>query len=865
MDLRIDQPIWLLLVIPLVLYMIWILKTKTLQTREHWFIFFLRFIAIFCLLFAATSPYLSLPIRQQQVVFLVDRSASMKGTDKNVASWIEESLKTRKDKQNVGVYSFAKGIQTDVGITNVAIQLPKWQDLSDTSETNIASALQLVTNLLPKNKASRLVLLSDGLETNGNVENQLNYFKNNNIQIDTVQLANNQVADTAITDFQTPNIAYEGEEQPLQVQIETTEPTDGELVITLNDETIAKKNVSLDVGKNTITVKHIANKQGLLKYEAILKVKNDTFIENNKWMSITNVKGTPRVLLVHGNNQSTTLAKIIGRKELTIKNIAASELPSSQTSYLQYEAIIFDNVPGHEVGEAKMRLIEQSVKNFGVGFMMVGGDNSFGLGGYFKTPIEKLLPVEMEVKGKEQLPSLGLVIVMDRSGSMSGNKIELAKEASARSVELLRKSDTFGFIAFDSQPWSIIDTAPLKNKKQAIKDILAVNPEGGTEIYQSLQMAYEQLKPLKLQRKHIILLTDGQSSTNASYEVLTAEGKKSNITMSTVAIGDDADRKLLEELSRFGNGRFYDVRDEETIPSILARETSMMTRTYIEDHPFYPIISSVTPWDTLFNDGVPQMNAYIATTAKQTAKVIAKSEKDDPVITQWNYGLGKSIAYTSDTSGKWAGDWARWNKWSQFWNLAVSEILPSFDEVPYSISQQTDGSYLITDVAQKSAFMDISVVDDDGKDVEITEETIAPGKTKVYIDHKPGLVYFSVSNEDNGTFKAGITIPYNKEYQLQQPNSELLQQIAKSTGGKMLEKPKEAFRNLPKSSFEQQNITIWFVLIAMVLFFVDITLRRFGWKTIRGGVLIRENSTKTEKQIEDKRLDVESLLKKKRK
>lgn len=864
MDLRIDQPIWLLLAIPLIVYIIWFLKKKTLQMREHWVIFFLRFIAIFCLLFAATSPYLSLPIRQQQVVFLVDRSASMKGTDESVGSWIEDGLKVRKHEQNVGVYSFAKGIQTDVAITNEAIQLPKWQDLSDTNETDIASALQLVTNMLPKDKAARIVLLSDGLETTGNIENQLNYFKNNHIQIDTVQLTNNQVTDTAITDFQTPNIAYEGEEQSLQVQLETTEPTDGELVITLNDETIAKKNVSLDTGKNTITFKHIANKQGLLKYEAILKVKNDTFIENNKWMSVTNVEGPPRVLVVHADEKTTHLSKYIQPKKLTVKTISASELPSTQTSYLQYDAIIFDNVPGHEVGEVKMEMIKQSVKNFGVGFMMTGGDSSFGLGGYFKTPIEQLLPVEMEVKGKEQLPSLGLVIVMDRSGSMAGSKIELAKEASARSVELLRKNDTFGFIAFDSQPWSIMNTAPLKNKKQAIKDILSVSPEGGTEIFQSLEMAYQQLEPLKLQRKHVILLTDGQSSTNASYQMLIEEGKKSNITLSTVAIGDDADRQLLEELSRFGTGRFYDVRDEETIPSILSRETSMMTRTYIEDHPFYPSISSEIPWETLFTDGVPQMNAYIATTAKQTAKVIAKSKKDDPVIAQWNYGLGKSIAYTSDTDGKWAGDWARWSEWSKFWSLAVSEILPSYEEVPYSISKQLDGSYLVTDVAKKSAFMDVSVVDDTGKKVEITEETIAPGQTKVFLNHKPGLVYFSVSNETNGSYKAGITIPYNKEYQMQQPNSELLQQIAKSTGGEVLKNPEEAFRNLPKKSFEQQNITVWFVLMGMILFFLDITLRRFGWKTIKG-IWIRNNSREIEEQTEENRLDVETLLKKKRK
>ena len=174
-----------------------------------------------------------------------------------------------------------------------------------------------------------------------------------------------------------------------------------------------------------------------------------------------------------------------------------------------------------------MGIIEQAVKNFGVGFMMVGGENSFGLGGYFKTPIETLLPVEMEVKGKQQLPSLGLVIVFDRSASMTGSKIELAKEAAVRSVELLREGDTFGFIAFDTNPWEIIETKPLEDKEEAINTILSVSGQmEELKFIASLAMAYENLSDLQLQRKHIILLTDGQSYTSESYEELIEEGKE---------------------------------------------------------------------------------------------------------------------------------------------------------------------------------------------------------------------------------------------------------------------------------------------------------------------------------------------------
>lgn len=334
----------------------------------------------------------------------------------------------------------------------------------------------------------------------------------------------------------------------------------------------------------------------------------------------------------------------------------------------------------------------------------------------------------MEVKGKEQIPSLGLTIVLDRSGSMSGNKINLAKEAAARSVELLREDDTFGFIAFDDRPWEIIPPIPLEDKQQVIEQILSVAPNGGTEIYTSLSLAYERMQDLKLQRKHIILLTDGQAATNSSYDQLIEEGKKANITLSTVAIGQDSDRGLLQYLAEAGAGRFYDVADEETIPSILSRETSMLTRTYIEDNPFYPIIGGGTKWQSLFKDGVPKMNAYIATTAKQTANVIAESEKDDPVLAEWKYGLGKTMAFTSDSEGKWSGDWARFQGWSDFWNTTVSELLPAYNEVPYNIQQQSDGSFIVSDPTAKSAFMDIVVVDEKGEELSIIEEPLAPGK-----------------------------------------------------------------------------------------------------------------------------------------
>ncbi|MBK3495382.1 VWA domain-containing protein [Viridibacillus sp. YIM B01967] len=865
MDLRIDHPLWLLLFIPTLLYFGWAwIQSGKRYKREHKIIFYMRVLAISLLVFALSAPYILLPIKEEQVVFLVDRSASMKGTKKEIASWIQESMESSKDYQIKGVYSFADGFQTDLSLSSKKTNLPEWPALKNIGQTNLANALQLASNVVDSKKATRIVVFSDGVETAGSATDQLSQLQNSNIQIDTVKIDKPVKQDVAITSFDTPPVAYKGEQQQLTVQIESSTNTTGELSLSANDQVIEKQKVQLDSGSNTVTFRHKPKGDGLFKYKAQLKMAEDALLENNELTSVTTVQGTPRILLVHGDDvKASSLANVIDQNTLVVEDISAMELPSMQSSYIGYDAIIFDNVSGHLVGEEKMSMIEQAVKNFGMGFMMIGGENSFGLGGYFKTPIETILPVEMEVKGKEQLPSLGLTIVLDKSGSMDGNKIKLAKEAAVRSVELLRDDDTFGFIAFDDRPWEIIPPAPLTDKEQAIEKILSVPPNGGTEIYSSLSFAYESLRDLKLQRKHIILLTDGEAATSSSYDQLIEEGKNANITLSTVAIGQDSDRSLLQYLAEVGAGRFYDVADEETIPSILSRETSMLTRTYIEDNPFYPIIDGGAKWQSLFTEGVPKMNAYIATTAKQTANVIVESEKDDPVLAEWKYGLGKTMAFTSDTKGKWTGDWARWQEWSNFWNTTVSELLPSYNEVPYNIQQQDDGSFIVSDPTAKSAFMDIVVVDEKGGELPITEEPLAPGKTRVNFEHGPGLVYFRVSNDDEGMYQAGLTIPYSSEYRMQQDNTKLLTELSTSTNGKELTDPAEAFRKLPTSSAEQQNIAKWLILAAMLLFFIDITLRRFGWTTLRNipkGLRRKKDVTDQEEQ-----LNVGELLKNRKK
>lgn len=859
MDLRIDYPVVLLLLIPLLGYLVWTWwRHRSILKKGHFVVFGIRAMTIVVLIFAIASPYLLLPVKEEQILFLVDRSASMEGTEEEAVRFIEESLEGKKDTHSVGVYSFASNVQTEAMLSSTLERVPSLSEMILVDETNIEQALQLASGIVDREKATRIVLMTDGLQTKGEVFESITKMAGTNISVDVVPLSKGIDSDVSIRSFTTPQVAYRGEDQQLVIELDSTKETVGELYLYENDRMILKEVVQLEEGNNVFSYRHKGNHEGLVKYEALIQIEEDAILENNKLTSVTMVHSTPRLLIVSNREDGSPISKILDSNAIQFDEVAAQNLPSSLSSILQYNAIIFDNVPGHLVGEAKMGVIEQAVKNFGVGFMMVGGENSYGLGGYFKTPIERVLPVEMEVQGKHQLPSLGLVIVLDRSGSMMGSKIELAKEAAVRSVELLRDGDTFGFIAFDSQPWEIIETKPLENREDAIDTILSVPPGGGTEIYTSLALAYANLADLKLQRKHIILLTDGQSASRGNYEELIEMGKGNNITLSTVAIGSDADRNLLEMLSNIAGGRYYEVMDETTIPAILSRETAMISRTYIEDNPFYPIIYHADGWNLLFDEGVPQMNAYIGTTAKATASVIAESEKEDPVLAEWQYGLGRSIAFTSDSTGAWTGDWARWKEWSNFWHTAVSRLLPKYNEIAYDIRLQADGSFIITDPTNQAAFLDVAVVDELGNELEVNLEPISASKVRAIVDASPGLVFFRISKDD-AVYQAGLTIPYSAEYELAPPNEKLLRDIAESTGGKVIEEPQEVFREFTERGATRQNISTMLVFASLLLFFIDITIRRFGWGFLKQVGKSRKTAVKEE--IVEEETNVAQILK----
>lgn len=280
-----------------------------------------------------------------------------------------------------------------------------------------------------------------------------------------------------------------------------------------------------------------------------------------------------------------------------------------------------------------------------------------------------------------------MMLVIDKSGSMSGLNLKLAKEAAVRTLEVLEDKDEIGVVAFDDKPYNVVDVQKAENRESIQESILGIMEGGGTSILPALSDAYEKLSLSKAEIKHIILLTDGQAE-NTGYEGLLANMNDNKITLSTVGIGGSTDTRLLNYLASSGNGRFfYLTKDGLSIPRIFAKEAFLATRTYLNNMTFTPEISSYhSILSSVYNEGLPQLHGYVGTSPKDAATVLLSSPMKDPVLVTWQYGLGKTVAWTSDLSGQWSSDYNAWGGLNNIlWQNIIHYTIENYSREPIEL------------------------------------------------------------------------------------------------------------------------------------------------------------------------------------
>lgn len=841
MGLQFETPWALLALLPAAGYLFWVWKTADRLSgwRKRSFTA-LRGLIVLLLVLSLTGLQSYALIERQAILFVADRSDSIAESEA-VEAWIRGAEASRNDDDAAGVISAGLDAAIEKTLERSELSGFAFGSKINGQFTRLDQALQLAGSLMPPDASPRIVLLSDGSENVGDMLRQGKLLRDRGIPVDVVPMPTPRRNDASIDSLYVPEKLYQAEQYTLEVAVTSTFQTTAELRVYEDNREIASRQIELDRGQNRFVLRGLAKEQGLHRYRAELYASGDERSANNAAYAFSRVAGAPHVLIVEGSEQAAgNLPGVLDAGLIPYERIMPEMLSNELTDYIRYDSIVLADVSATRLSENRMLMIEQAVRDYGVGLMMTGGEDAFGLGGYFQTPIERALPVYMDLRGKRELPSLAMVLVIDKSGSMGDGKIELAQEAASRTIQLMREKDTIGVLAFDSSPWWVVEPQQMKDPEAVMSKVNAITADGGTEIFTAAREAYDKLSKVEAQRRHIILLTDGQSSTNQSYEALAADMAKENITMSTVAIGDGADTGLLEHIAGLAKGRYYFSNDYSTIPAIFSREAVLVSRTYIVDQPFTPAVGQAAEWGAMFAQGVPPIQAYIATTAKETAESVLLSPEPDPLLARWQYGAGKAVAWTSDLAGKWSADWVGWDRYPDVLSQIVKWTFPQYDASPLELSSRLDGSAVALEVRGRDDPLDGTwravATDEQLNQTEIVLEPTAPGQLEGRMEvTKPGAYVTHIAPADGeqgagGGVTTGFVIPYSPEYRIgrEEEGEQRLAQLAELTGGRVLslERPEEAFAGQPAPKKQIKDWTRALLIASLLLWLADIALRR---------------------------------------
>ncbi|WP_010270177.1 VWA domain-containing protein [Paenibacillus senegalensis] len=845
MGIQFNSPWMLLLLLVLPFYLYWIarstLRLKGLRKKAA---IALRGTVLLLLVLALAGMQWYTITTKQAVVFVTDRSDSIVDSPE-WTDWMKRAVSVKAPDDLAGVLALGLNAAVERRTDERNLEGFQWSSSLNRQFSNLEAGLRTASGLFSDDVAPRIVLLSDGEENVGDVLRQGRLLRDQGIPVDVLQLPSAQGRDVAVEELKVPERLYQGEQYSLEITLQSTEAVQGELRIYEDNQELSVQQVNLERGENRFVLQSLAKEPGFHRYRAEIYVQGDMQTANNTATSFSRVTGPPKVLVVEGQpNTSQNVLSVLDAGLIGYDVVQPEMLSRDLTAYVGYDSILLQNVPATRLSQQQMEMMEQAVRDYGVGMIMFGGEESYGLGGYFQTPVENALPVYMDLRGKREMPSLGLILVIDKSGSMSDGKMELAQEAAVRTVELLRERDTLGVLAFDSSLWWVSEPEPLTDKEQVIREINSIPADGGTDIYPAVQEAYSKLLDVDAQRKHIILLTDGQSATQQSYEALTAQMLENQITLSTVAIGEGADTVLLERLAGLANGRYYFTNDQSTIPAIFSREATMVSRTYIVDQAFVPIYGQGADWSSWMQAGLPSINAYIATTPKEMAEVVLMSPEPDPLLARWQYGSGRTVAWTSDVTGKWSGDWVSWSGYQQALSQIIKWTFPQFDAIPYELATRVEGERTVLEVSSSvseyQGELTATVTDENLDTHEISLMPTLPGE---YVGElpfsNPGVYLTRIDRLEKGedeeehisSYTTGFVIPYSAEYRItERGGAARLERLAETTGGRVLtlEQAEEVFAAEVSGKKQFRDLAYPLLLLALLLWLADIAIRRFS-------------------------------------
>ena len=849
------QPIWLLLLIPLIISLrVWRLPSRFLEVLR---------LSVMCLiLLAMCGLAVKLPSRAGTVVVVADRSQSMPpDSETRQKEAIDLIQSTIQSDTNLAVISFGRAAAIEQSPQSG--QFTEFVSEIEGDASDLNGAIEKAVALIPRDAPGRVLLLSDGRWTGTDPSEIAAQAAAREIPLDYRLMQRTSTNDVAISHIDAPETVNPGESFMLAAWIHAPVPSEISFELRRGNQRLAAGTRKVSSGLSRLIFRDKATQPGTHQYIVrITGAETDPVPENNTAKVLVGIKGFRPILHLTTASDSG-FARLLQAGGLDVKTAPPSAYRWSLDELSGYSAVLIENVLADEIGSHGMENLAVWVKETGSGFMMTGGQHAYGPGGYFRSPLEPIMPVSMELRREHRKLSLAIVVAMDRSGSMSmtvgggRTKMQLANLATAEVFDMLSPMDEFGVVAVDSSPHTILNLASVENQLHNRDKILRIRSQGGgIFIYEALSAAAKMLVKAEAGTRHILLFADAADSEQPGrYRELLEECRKANITVSVVGLGtdSDADAGLLRDIARRGEGRVFFTQDAQELPRLFAQDTFVVARsTFIEEPTAVRTTGGMVSLIGRQHHIPTPIGGYNLCYLRPNANLAAVTvdEYKAPVVAAWHAGIGRVLCYTGEADGAHTGPIAGWKDIGNFltslvrWtagdssNLSAEMLLTQnvkngINVIQLHLDPEREGEVLkeLPTVKVLRGVVDQTPSVDETKLSWISADTLAVdipihgSETVLATVEVPGVGNISLPP---------VCLPYSPEFKPihTESGAATMERLAKATNGKQRINLSEIWDDLPQQP-RLISLQSWLLIAALLLLLLEILERRTGLLSAR--------------------------------
>ncbi len=840
MNFQFTHAIWLWLLLPTAAWTLWLAwrSDASLNPWRRWVSASIRIVVLTSLMLAIAGAQWKRPQEGMNVLFVLDRSDSVPSRQQEDARELANLwAKNKHKKDKAGFLIFGSDAALESTATTTA-EAEKIQAVVNSERSDIAGAIRLATAAFPESGQKKIVLFSDGNQNVGDAVAAAFAAKPLEVTLDAYPLGVQRSGDVSVQKVGLPAQIKKGQTFEAKIFANSDKAQSAKVRLFRNDQLLGERTVQLEAGKNLFTFPQTLENPDFYRYDVQIETTGDTIAQNNKASSFVSVRGDPRILIISAApDQDQSLVRALRDGKLDVKIMDDRSAPSTLAEIQSFDAVFLSNVNAGMLGMDRMRLLESAVRDFGVGLVCIGGDDSYAAGSYRNTPLEAILPVDMELSSKKVLPNGALGMVMHGMEFNNGNQV--SREIALAALEALGPQDELGVIEWDGTERWVVELQKVGDKRKIATAISGMNQGDMPDFGGPMQRVFEALKASTANLKHMIVFSDGDPGAPGA--ALMNEIRAARITVSTVMIGGHVNPDTMIRIAELGNGRFYDIQSPANLPQIFIKEAAVILKSAIFEEPFKPQVSAASELIRGIGSGeYPILRGYVASTAKPRAEVPLLSEKGDPVLAHWQFGLGRTVAFTSDAKSKWAKDWITWGRYQQFWSQVGNWALRRIDTADFNTQVSVENGQGVISVEALDAdgnfrnFLKLRTVvaSPTGRRQEVILEQTGPGRYEARFDTKEvGAYLLNLQDLDNygdlrGSQILGASVNYSPEFNDTEPNHNLLNRVAEATGGRMLSDADNPFLKGRKKTFQPQDIWDSLLKCMVFLFVLDVGVRR---------------------------------------